>query len=64
MLMAYDDCGFTIKDVPMEETRVPLRPIENLSDAERILAEAKRQRPDVHWVIKGAGPYGVHGQLQ
>jgi len=62
MLVAYDDCGFTIKDIPMEETRVPLHPIESRSDAARILAEAIRRRQDVRWVIKGTGPYGVHGQ--
>ena len=62
MLMAYDDRAFTIKDIPMEETRVPLHPIETRADAERILAEAMRQHPDVRWVIRGTGPYGVHGQ--
>jgi len=63
MLMAYEDCGFKIKDIPTEETRVPLHPIENLADAQRILAEAQRQRPDIQWAIKGTGPYGVRGQL-
>lgn len=63
MLTAYEDCGLKIKDIPMEEIRVPLFPIENLDDAWRILAEARRQRPDVAWEIKGNGPYGVHGQL-
>ena len=64
MLMAYEGPLFTIKDVPMEETRVPLHPINSLSDAARILAEAKRQRPEITWVISGTGPYGVHGQLR
>jgi hypothetical protein len=63
MLMAYEDGGLRIKDIPMEETRVPLYPIESRSDAERILEEAKRQRPDLRWAIKGTGPYGIHGQL-
>jgi hypothetical protein len=62
MLIAYEDGVFTIKDIPMEETRVPLHPIESLSDAQRILAEAKKQRPEIQWTIKGTGPYGVHGQ--
>lgn len=62
MLMAYDDCGFKIRDIPMEESRVPLYPIDNISHAERILTEARRQRADIQWVIKGTGPYGVHGQ--
>ena len=62
MLMAYEDCGFKIKDVPLEETRVPLLPMESRSEAERILSEAKRQRPDVRWAIEGTGPYGVHGR--
>jgi hypothetical protein len=62
MLMAYDDCGFKVKDVPTEETRLPIHPIENLSDAKRILSEAQKQRPDVRWQIRGTGPYGVHGE--
>lgn len=61
--MAYEDCGFKIKDVPTEEIRVPLYPIGNLADAQRILAEAQRRRPEIQWAIKGIGPYGVHGQL-
>ena len=59
MLMAYEG---TIKDIPTEDTRVPLRPIQTLSDAKRILAGAKRNRTDLRWEIKGTGPYGVHGQ--
>jgi hypothetical protein len=61
MLMAYEDCGF--RDIPTEETRVPLHPIESFSDAQRMLDEAKKQLPNVQWVIKGTGPYGVHGKL-
>jgi hypothetical protein len=62
MLMAYEDLGLPIKDVPIEETRVPLHPIKSYSEAKWILAEAERQRPDIQWTIRGNGPYGVHGQ--
>ena len=64
VLMAYDDCGFKIKDTPTEESRVSAHPIKNIGDAKRILAEAKRQRPEIQWAIKGTGPYGVYGQAQ
>lgn len=61
MLMAYEDCGIKVKDIPTEETRIPVHPIDSLSEAQRILAMAKKQRPDIQWAITGAGPYGVHG---
>ena len=62
MLMAYEDGVFTIKDVPIEETRVPLHPMEKLADAQRIVAEAKKLHPEIQWTIKGTGPYGIYGQ--
>jgi hypothetical protein len=61
MLMAYEDLGFKIKDIPMEEARVPLCPIDGHAAAVRILEKAKIERPEVSWVIVGSGPYGVHG---
>lgn len=62
MWMAYEDLQFVIKDIPLQETRAPLYPISNHSDAQRILAEAQKRRPDIQWEIKGTGPYGVHGR--
>jgi hypothetical protein len=62
MLMAYEDLGgFTIKDTPTEENRVPLRPIKDRAEAQRILARARTDRPDIVWSLVGNGPYGVHG---
>lgn len=64
MLIAYEDRGFKIRFIPIEEKRVPLYPIDSFSKAEEILAWAKQERPDVRWSIKwltgGQGPYGVH----
>jgi hypothetical protein len=66
MLMAYDDHGFTIKDFPGDETRVDLYPIESLSKAKKILAWAKKEGPDVHWIIEGKdgkGPFRVRESM-
>jgi hypothetical protein len=52
MLTAYWDLGVQIKDLPMDDPRVPQFPIENLSKAESILAQAKLARPEIHWEIK------------
>jgi len=60
MLMAYDDGGFKIKDVPMEAARVPLCSIDDRSAAEQILVWAHEHRPGTQWVIVGDGPFGVH----
>lgn len=59
MLTAYDDCGFTIKDIPTDDTRVPLFPIENLHAAKEILSWAKKEHPSVNWIIEGKGPFRV-----
>jgi hypothetical protein len=59
MLMAYEDLGFQIKDIPLEDPRVPLFPIEKRSDAVTILKKAKSQRPEILWVLEGDGPYRV-----
>jgi hypothetical protein len=63
MLMAYDDLGYTIKDIPTDDQRVVLFPIESLSKAKKILAWARKERPEVHWMIesKGQGPFRVRG---
>ena len=60
MLSAYDDRGFVIKDIPMDDTRIPTLPILTLTEARAIQQWAKQQRPDVSWKIVGDGPYGVH----
>jgi hypothetical protein len=63
MLMAFDDGGFTIKDVPTDDPTIPLFPIESHAQAGVILEWAgKQQIPDVQWAIVGEGPYGVHGK--
>jgi hypothetical protein len=63
MLAAYEDSGLRIKDVPAEETQIPLHPIDELSEAVRIREAATAERPDVHWTIVGSGPWGVRGSL-
>jgi hypothetical protein len=64
MLMAYNDIGgVRIKDVPFEETRVPLFPIPDLKSAQDILVVAKRERPDLEWEIKErSGQYSVRSK--
>lgn len=62
VLMAYEDLGFKIKDIPTDDPRIPQYPIDSLSRAEEIMAWARKERPTVRWAIKGSGPYGVHGQ--
>jgi hypothetical protein len=64
MLMAYEDLGFKIKDIPADDPRVPLYPIESLSSAEEIMVWARTEHPTVRWVIEGKGPYRVHGEIQ
>jgi hypothetical protein len=60
MLMAYDDCGYTIKDVPGgDDSRPGANPIDNLSAAMKILAWAKKISPKANWVLEGKGPYRV-----
>ena len=60
MLFAYEDLGvLTIKDYPMDETRVPLTPIETHEEAVRIRDWAMAQRREVRWKIVGKGPWGV-----
>ncbi len=59
MLMAYDDHGFTIKDIPTDDTRVRSYPIDDLSQAKQILARAKKERPEVRWTIEAKGPFRV-----
>jgi hypothetical protein len=64
--MAYDDNGFTIKD-SLDDTRVSTYPIEGLSKAKQILAWAKKERPEVRWLleglVEGKGPYRVRENL-
>jgi hypothetical protein len=63
MLMAFDDGGFKIKDVPTDDPTIPLFPIESHAQAGVILEWAGKQLiPDVQWAIVGEGPYGVHGK--
>jgi hypothetical protein len=59
MLMAYEDLGFQIKDIPLEDPRVPPFPIETRADAAKILEKAKSQRPEILWMLEGNGPYRV-----
>jgi hypothetical protein len=62
MLMAYEDMGeFRIKDVPADDPRVPLYPINYLSKAAEIREWAKNQGDDFIWKIEGKGPYRVSG---
>ena len=59
MLMAYDDGGYTIKDVPSQDARVVALPIGDLAAAQKILAWAKKVAPNVNWVLEGKGPCRV-----
>ena len=59
MLMAYDDGGYTIKDVPGDDARVGPNPIPDLSAAKKILAWAQKIAPKVKWVLEGEGPCRV-----
>jgi len=60
MLTVYWDLGLQIKDLPIDDPRVPRFPLENLSSAESILARAKLARPEIDWEIKEkSGSYSV-----
>jgi hypothetical protein len=60
MLMAYWDLGLQIKDLPVDDPRIPLFPFEKLDYAESILARAKIARPEIVWEIKkNGGSYSV-----
>jgi hypothetical protein len=59
MLMAHDDGGFTIKDIPSDDARVGESPIRELSAAMKILGWAKKIAPKVNWQLEGKGPYRV-----
>ena len=63
MLMAYDDCGFKIKNIPTDDTRVGPNPIEDLSKAQEILEWAKHERPTVKWTLEGKGPFRVRESI-
>jgi hypothetical protein len=62
MLVAYEDRGLHIEEIPPGDVGVFLHQIESLDEAKRILAEAIKQRPDVEWLIVGTGPWGVRGE--
>jgi hypothetical protein len=62
MLVAYEDRGVQIKEIPPEEIMTFEHPVAGHDEVVRILAEAVKQRPDVQWVIVGLGPWGVRGE--
>jgi hypothetical protein len=62
MLVAYEDLGFKIADIPPDDPRVPSRSIDTHANAEKVLAWAKVERPEITWRIVGDGPFGVHGR--
>jgi len=55
MLTAYWDLGLQIKDLPVDDPRIPLFPFEKLDYAESILARAKVARREIVWEIKEKG---------
>ena len=55
MLTAYWDLGLQIKDLPVDDPRIPLFPFEKLDYAESILARAKVARREIVWEIKRHG---------
>ncbi len=63
MLMAYDDLGRTIKDIPTDDQRVDLYPIETISKAKEILAWAKKERAAARWIIEAKGPFRVRESI-
>lgn len=63
MLMAYEDLGFQIKDIPTEDARIPPFPIESRAEAIVILKKAMTQRPDVLWIIEGDGAFRVREKM-
>ena len=63
MLVAYEDKGIHIKEIPVEDIKVFLHHVDNQDEAKRILAEAEKLRPDVQWLVVGNGPWGVRGVL-
>jgi hypothetical protein len=62
MLVAYEDRGLRIEEIPPEEIMTFEHPVADHDEALRILAEAVKQRPDVQWLIVGLGPWGVRGE--
>jgi hypothetical protein len=56
MLMAYEDLGFQIKDIPSDDPRGSLFPIENRTDATKLLKKAISERPEILW---GDGTFRV-----
>jgi hypothetical protein len=64
MLTAYWDLGLQIKDLPIDDPRVPQFPFENLSSAESVLAKAKLKSPEIMWEInEKSGSYSVREKL-
>lgn len=60
MLTAYWDLELKIKDLPTDDPRIPIFPLENRDLAESILAKAKIARPEIAWEIKEqSGSYTV-----
>lgn len=55
MLTAYWDLELQIKDLPTDDPRVPMFPLESRDLAESILAKAKIARPEIAWEIKQRG---------
>lgn len=63
MLVAFDDHGLRVEEIPAQEIMMFQHPIADHEEARRILDEAKKQHPEVQWVIVGSGPWGVRGEL-
>jgi len=63
MLIAYEDRGFHIDEIPTGDIGIFLHRVESFDEAKRILAEARKRRPEVQWLIVGTGPWGVRGEL-
>jgi hypothetical protein len=59
MLVAYDDGGFKITDIPPEQTPFPAHFTETLLLATKLQEWAKERQPGTRWIIVGSGPYSV-----
>ena len=62
MLIAYEDRGLQIEEIPAEAIITFEHGVAVHDEALRILAEATKRRPDVQWLIVGLGPWGVRGE--
>jgi hypothetical protein len=62
MLVAGEDRGLQIEEIPAEEILKFEHPVADHDEVLRILAEAVKQRPGCPLGDRGLGPWGVRGE--